>query len=224
MLSVRQIFPTRIADNPGPKIRQLSRWTGLFLFSPPQGPFPPCGWPDPRQLTLQLVTRARPGPFFAPQPPPERGQTGPHPLPRPAWRRARFGTHLGATGGTKTHARRTGGKLGQTRRARQELVRVPESNTKYGGKDGITGGDPAPVMEPSISESSRIPKGKKVCRPVEQTLHPLFTGQVFIRPDGLHREDSPVRAGREGWHARGPVVRCPNKRQSGGRFHPCRAP
>src|SRR6202047_2155471 len=39
-----------------------------------------------------------------------------------------------------THSRRTGSKLGRLHRARQGLVRVPESNTKYGGKRGKTGG------------------------------------------------------------------------------------
>src|SRR6185436_10808634 len=91
-----------------------------------------------------------------------RRQTSPQPVPRPAdgvlvsepiWERP---------AGPKTHSRRTGRKLGQTRRARQGLVRVPESNTKYGGKRGITGGDTTSVMGPSIGESSGIPKGKKL--------------------------------------------------------------
>ena len=60
---------------------------------------------------------------------------------------------LEATGGTRIHSRRTGRRLGQTHCARQELVRVPESNTKYGGKRGKTGVDAAPVIGPSISES-----------------------------------------------------------------------
>ena len=53
---------------------------------------------------------------------------------------------MGATGGTQTHSRRTGSKLRQLRYARQGLVRVPESNTKYGGKRGKTGVNAAPVM------------------------------------------------------------------------------
>jgi hypothetical protein len=192
MLSVRQTFPTRIADNPGPKICQLSRWTGLFLlFATPGSASRQNGRPDPQ---LTNASTRHPGlsrPVFrAPTSPWERADKSPSAASTGS-RRARFGTHLGATGGTKTHARRTGGKLGQTRRARQGLVRDPESNTKYGGKDGITGGAPAPVMGSSISESSRIPKGKKVGGAVEQTLLPLFTGQVFIRRDGLHCGDSP---------------------------------
>ncbi len=63
------------------------------------------------------------------------------------------GALLGATGGTQTHSRRTGRKLGRLRYARQGLVRVPESNTKYGGQGGKTGGSAAPVIDPSIGES-----------------------------------------------------------------------
>jgi hypothetical protein len=47
-----------------------------------------------------------------------------------------------------------------TRYARQGLVRVPESNTKYGGGQGKTGVVAAPVIEASIGESWEIPKRK----------------------------------------------------------------
>jgi len=50
------------------------------------------------------------------------------------------GTLQETTGGTQTHTRRTGSKLGRLHRARQALVRFPESSTKYGGKTEITGG------------------------------------------------------------------------------------
>ena len=56
---------------------------------------------------------------------------------------------------------RTGWKLGRLRYGGQELVRVPESNTKYGGQAGKTGGAALPVIEPSIGESLGIPKRKK---------------------------------------------------------------
>lgn len=52
------------------------------------------------------------------------------------------GTLQGAISGTRTHSRRTGSKLGRLHCARQGLVRVSESNTKYGGKSGKTGGLP----------------------------------------------------------------------------------
>src|SRR5262249_36419272 len=92
-------------------------------------------------------------PVLRPGIPPKTGQTSPRPLPHPAGGVVSSGALLGATGGTQTHSRRTGSKLGRLRYARQGLVRVPESNTKYGGWDGITGVGAAPVMGPSISES-----------------------------------------------------------------------
>jgi hypothetical protein len=91
-------------------------------------------------------------------------------------RSGHFGTHLGATGGTQTHSRRTGRKLGQLPCTRQALVRVPESNTKYGGKGRKTGGYPTPSVEPSISESSGIRKRKK-----------LFSGARFRLRPAVHR-------------------------------------
>jgi hypothetical protein len=126
------------------------------------------------------------GPFFrAPNCPFLRAKS-PHPRPQPAdgvvisepiWDDRR---------GPKTHSRRTGRKLGQVRYARQGLVRVPESNTKYGGKRGITGGVAAPVIEASISESSEIPKRKKCCRPVEWRLLPaVHRTSIYSRLPGL---------------------------------------
>ena len=52
------------------------------------------------------------------------------------------GTLLGAFGGTKNQPAPNDPKLEQLRSTRQALVRVPESNTKYGGKSGITGAMP----------------------------------------------------------------------------------
>ena len=99
------------------------------------------------------------------------------------WRSVHSGTLQGATGGTQTHSRRTGVRLGRLQRARQGLVRVPESNTKYGGKVGRTGGPWAPLLGPSISESSEIPKRKKSGKADRSQLHPLFTGGCWLRPD-----------------------------------------
>ena len=97
---------------------------------------------------------------FASRTPRTEGRQALAPLPQPAGGVISSGALLGATGGTQTHSRRTGSKLGRLRCARQGLVRVPESNTKYGGYGGITGVYAAPVMGPSISESSGIPKQK----------------------------------------------------------------
>ena len=69
-------------------------------------------------------------------------------------------------------------KLGRLRYARQGLVRVPESNTKYGGKPGKTGAPPSRCWGASISESSGIPKRK----------NSTFPGHFRPCPT-VHRED-----------------------------------
>jgi hypothetical protein len=108
-----------------------------------------------------------------------------HPRQSTGRRRCHFGTLLGATGGTQTHSRRTGRKLGRLRYARQGLVRVPESNTKYGGREGKTGVSAAPVMGPSISESSGIPKRKNCPQGCGFRLRPLFTGRGIFSPPAI---------------------------------------
>ncbi|GKQ49151.1 hypothetical protein BRSPCE3_00050 [Bradyrhizobium sp. Ce-3] len=107
-----------------------------------------------------------------------------------AWRSGHFGTLVGATGGDPNTLAPNRLKLGHVRCARQGLVRVSESNTKYGGGRGITGGNAAPVIAPTIGESSGIPKPKKFLVPVDWRFAPLFTGEVFIRRAGLNFGDS----------------------------------
>ncbi len=92
---------------------------------------------EPVRLTL---SEAGSGPFLSPQTPlsgtDKPSTAGRH---RPAeWLVQE--PFLGATGGTQTHSRRTDKKLGRLRDVRQGLVRVSESNTKYGGKRGKTEG------------------------------------------------------------------------------------
>jgi hypothetical protein len=95
----------------------------------------------------------------------------------------RSGALVGAPGGTQTHSRRTGRKLGRLRYARQGLVRVPESNTKYGGRRGKTGVGAAPVIEPSISESWEIPKRKNSLPGCGFRLRPaVHRAAIFSRP------------------------------------------
>jgi hypothetical protein len=106
---------------------------GPVLSSPPQGLVPPPGgqpFPTQRRNSSPEPFGSLPGAPIAPV----SRQTSPRSVPRPAdgvlvqepvWERP---------AGPKLNARRPGRKLGQTRPARQGLVRVPESNTKYGGK------------------------------------------------------------------------------------------
>src|ERR1700727_3034867 len=87
--------------------------------------------------------------------PPDFGRKDPSPLPRPAGGVVRSEPIWEATGGTQTHSRRTGSKLGQLHYARQGLVRVPESNTKYGGK----GRNPRPCGGSRCRQVSVSPQG-----------------------------------------------------------------
>ena len=144
---------------------------------------------NPVCLSRRLGGRAQPGlpvmqfnaPSFTSGPIPARffgGPCGPFSRPRTApfwadkpspaastgWTEWSFRNPFGRPAGTQNTLAPNRRKLGQVRYARQGLVRVPESNTKYGGKRGITGGRAAPVMAPSISESSEIPKRKKLFR------------------------------------------------------------
>jgi len=116
---------------------------------------------------------------------PNSGQTNPSPVASTGGRSGQSGTLLGATGGTQTHSRRTGSKLGQLPCARQGLVRVPESNTKYGGKGRKTGGRLTFPMPPSISESSGIPKRKKLFAAREFGLRPRCSQATIYCSEGL---------------------------------------
>ena len=144
----------------------------LFL-SAARGPVRPHLRPNPRlnAPTRHIVWAVRPvlgGPvparFWYPKAPEFRADK---PFIRCLDRLAECcsGTHLGATGGTQNTLAPNRNKARQLRCTRQGLVRVPLSNTKYGGNDGKTGGGRTPVMEASISESSGIPKRKNLPQP-----------------------------------------------------------
>ncbi len=83
-------------------------------------------------------------------------------------------------GGTENHPAPNHPKLGRLRCARQGLVRVPESNTKYGGKGRKPRGRPRlDQWQVSVSPQG-FPSGKNLFRGVDGGFHPLFTGQVFF--------------------------------------------
>ena len=148
---------------------------------------------------------------------PNSGQKSPSPQPQPAGGVVISGTHLGATGGTQTHSRRTRPKLGRLHRARQGLVRVPESNTKYGGKSGKTGGVSRFLLAQVSVSPQGFPREKIVRSGRESGFRPLFTGQVFIAAEGLRERDSRAVTGMAGQACRLRIARCPDKRQSGPR-------
>jgi hypothetical protein len=114
------------------------------------------------------------------------------PITRCLDRRAKCqsGTLMGATGGTQTHSRRTRSKLRQLRYARQGLVRVPESNTKYGGKRRKTGVASCPLCRQVSVSPQGFPSEKNCFHRANFGFVPLFTGQLFILPEGLLLRDS----------------------------------
>jgi hypothetical protein len=133
-------------NNPGLSIRSSTGGPGPVSLALHAGAVThprevPYSTPQRAARARHSDTPARPfRPVFSAPKFPKKGAEKPHPLPsladgvvisEPFWERP---------AGTQTHSRRTGRKLGQLRCARQELVRVPESNTKYGGNVGKTGG------------------------------------------------------------------------------------
>src|SRR5712671_2467287 len=130
------------------------------------------------------------GSFLASEVAPNSGQTNPSPDASTGGRSAQSGTLLGATGGTQTHSRRTRSKLKQLHCTRQGLVRVPESNTKYGGKRRKTGVASCPLCRQVSVSPQGFPSKKKCFHRAGFGFVPLFTGQLFILPEGLLWRDS----------------------------------
>src|SRR6202022_394001 len=99
-----------------------------------------------------------------------------------------------------------GSKLGQLPCARQGLVRVPESNTKYGGKGRKTGVSPRPVCcQVSVSPQG-FPSEKNCLERANSGFAPAVHRQLFIAWEGLLRGDSREATGSPGWHARLPMA------------------
>src|SRR5215216_5915929 len=124
MLSVSEPSAPRLKTTLGPRSASSTGGPGpVFRLRHLKGSSRLQAGPAPSNSTLQLVTRAGFGPVFsAPKPHGNPGgilgfrrQTSPQPVPQPAdgvlvsepiWERP---------AGPKTHSRRTGRKLGQTR-------------------------------------------------------------------------------------------------------------
>jgi len=163
--------------------------------------------------TPQLLNLSPFWPVLAPRKSQNSGQANPAPVAPTGGRSDQSGTLQEATGGTQTHSRRTGSKLGRLHRARQALVRVPESNTKYGGKRGKPGGPAAPWLLPSISESSQIPKRKNCFRVRRFRASPAVHRATIYCVRGLALGRLRGSYGVAGWHARRPMASSSDNRQ-----------
>jgi hypothetical protein len=167
------------------------RQTGANTALPRHDPERPLRGPPAYVFNAQPIVWAVSGSFFTPRIFPEfRAQTPrTRCLNRPSeWLfRNPFGSDRR---GTQTHSRRTGRRLRQLLDARQGLVRVSESNTKYGGKRRKTGDGPG-LFSSQLSVSPQgFPNEKIVLRGGESRLLPLFTGQLFLGVLGLRLGDS----------------------------------
>lgn len=121
------------------------------------------------------------GPFWRPKNPLSEGRQALIPLPSSGLAECSCADPLGECRRDANTLAPNGPKARTLRCARQELVRVPESNTKYGGLRGITGAKPSPVVEPSISESSGIPNRKNLHVVTIRNLPPaLHRAGIFL--------------------------------------------
>src|ERR1700756_3026394 len=129
---------------------------------------------------------------------PNSGQTRPSPAALAAGGGGICGTLQGVTGGTQTHSRRTGSKLGRLHCARQGLVRVPESNTKYGGKRGKPrGAERLRYRQVSVSPQG-FPSEKNLYARVGSSFARCSQGSYLLWGQGLLPGDSHEATGGSG--------------------------
>jgi hypothetical protein len=207
-------------------VRKLYRWTRPCFSRFMQVPFAhqrevaPFNALNRRSNLLLGPFLAR---FFRSEVPPNSGQTSPSPVASTGGRSVNLEPLWERTGGTQTHSRRTRSKLRQLRCTRQGLVRVPESNTKYGGKRRKTGVASCPLCRQVSVSPQGFPSEKNCFHRASFSFVPLFTGQLFIVAEGLLSRDSRKATDETG-------LACPQTRgrnpRSGARcrrFHPdCR--
>src|SRR4051812_23716034 len=184
------IFPDRCAAPVvflertfGPHAQPVDRPVFPWLPACPDGA-PALGVRPYFNASLDRFGRFRPV-FQLPGGRPKSGQADPIPVAAYVRTERLFWNPFGTTGGTPTHSRRTGLKLEQLVGARQALVRVPESNTKYGGNPGKPEGRATPSVPPSIGESSQIRQAKKLFARGHFSLRPAVHSRTIYCRRGL---------------------------------------
>lgn len=147
----------------------------------PKAMSPTCVQTPLTVTTSTHAFRACCRPILAPEKSASEGRQALIPLPSSGLAECSYADPLGECRRDANTLAPNGPKARTLRCARQELVRVPESNTKYGGLRGITGGEPSPVVEPSISESSGIPNRKNLHVVTIRNLPPaLHRAGIFL--------------------------------------------
>ena len=120
----------------------------------------------------------------APQNPVDPRQTSRSTAASTGWRSVMLEPFWERPAGTQTHSRRTGERLGRLQRVRQGLVRVPESNTKYGGNGGKTGGTPGP-RHAQLSVSPEGFPSEKNPSPMSPQASSRCSQAKYFFPSGL---------------------------------------
>jgi hypothetical protein len=157
--------------------------------------------------------RAHSGPFFPPRKPRISGRIGPSPVPLPAVGSVVLEPFQGVSGGTKNSPAPNDPKLGRLRRTRQGLVRVPESNTKYGGKLGKPGVAGRPLM-PQVSVSPRgIPSEKNLREASIRGFARCSQGKYFLSVKGCAGKTHVGLRGVRAGMPKGPMVSGRDNRQ-----------
>ena len=154
-----------------PSVRSSAGGPGPVLFQRPSSRSAGHSWPL----------------FFAPKALPPRSEfRASKPVTRasPALGMVDLEPCQGAFSGTKNHPAPNDPKLGRLRCTRQGLVRVPESNTKYGANWGKPeGAEPSDLAQVSVSPE-RFPRENICFGAADLEFAPLFTGQLYFVPSG----------------------------------------
>ncbi len=206
-MSLSESSGSQLSLQPWPDRSQLSRWTGLFLYQRLNSS------PEP------FIRRpSHSGPFLAPRKPRNSGRTSPSPVPQPAVGVVVLEPCQGASGGTENHPAPDDPKLGQLPRARQGLVRVPESNTKYGGKAGKTG--VARLLchaQVSVSPQGFQSEKNVLERSIRASPH-CSQGKYFLQLWGCAGKTHVKLRESPGWHVRRSMASGPDTRQGAADF------
>jgi hypothetical protein len=192
-LSLSESPGSQLSLQPWSVRSQLSRWTGLFISAQNR-----CEHRFCRAFNAS-TRRGHSGPFFPLRKPRNSGRMSPSPVPLPAVGVVVSEPFQGVFGGTKNSPAPNDPKLGRLRRTRQALVRVPESNTKYGGKPGKPEAVRHPLM-PQVSVSpSGIPSEKNLPEAPIRGCARCSQGKYFLSVKGCagktHVKLRGVRAG-----------------------------
>ena len=218
---------TNVEDDVGLHVRKLYRWIRPCFSAAARSVRASAlaaAWPDgtpPFRFAQAMLFNAptrQLEPFWlvfgAPEASRIQGRQARHPLPRPAGGVVILEPFRERPAGPKHTRAEQDRKLGRLHRARQGLVRVPESNTKYGGKSGKTGGLRRSLLGQVSVSPQGFPREKIVCDAGGfRASARCSQGNYLLRAEGLPRARLTGRygQGRAGMPARRWPAACDNR-------------